>query len=442
MPVTVDLPLVPATPIGSAASLNSAASASARVARSQPFAFAATMSGTVSSTAAEAMTRWPSRTPFPSCGEQRDAGRAQRVELGRGAALVEAAVGAGDVIPARAQDHRQRHHARSADPDQKLGFGDRHVPALSAAVRLGKRGDWSGMRIGVLAASSRANPETIPKVTAYAAAAFPEVELVFHPQCIETDGHFAGSDFRRAEAFLQYANDPALDAIWFLRGGYGSNRILQMVMPHLGRAARTKTYLGYSDVGFLLAALYARRIGHSVHGPMASDIGRHDGEATVARSLGWMVRRDRAGLEPGLDGKPAVAFNLSILAALIGTPWLPDLTDHVVIVEEVSEAMYRDRPDALPDRPGDAAEGDRGPAAGSGQRRAGEYARLGRDAGLYDGALVPRYGGAVPRARRGGAHVEQPGGAVRDRVRARKVTGKSRRRRGCGVLEPEQVVTD
>ncbi len=196
------------------------------------------------------------------------------------------------------------------------------------------------MRIGVLAASSRANPESIGKVTAYAAQAFPEVELLFHPQCTETDGHFAGSDFRRAAAFLQYANDPAIDAIWFLRGGYGSNRILHMVMPELGRAARTKTFLGYSDVGFLLGALYARRIGHAVHGPMASDIGRHDGGQTVARSLGWFARRDRAGLEPGLDGRPAVAFNLSILTALIGTPWLPDLTDHVLIVEEVSEAMY------------------------------------------------------------------------------------------------------
>lgn len=196
------------------------------------------------------------------------------------------------------------------------------------------------MRIGVLAASSRANPEAISAVTAYAATAFPEVELVFHPQCRETDGHFAGSDFRRAEAFLQYANDPGLDAIWFLRGGYGSNRILPMVMPELGRAARAKTYLGYSDAGFLLGALYARRIGHPVHGPMASDIGRHDGEETVARSLGWMARHDRAGLEPRLDGRPAVAFNLSILAGLIGTPWLPDLTDHVLIVEEVSEAMY------------------------------------------------------------------------------------------------------
>ncbi|HEX8486611.1 LD-carboxypeptidase [Sphingomonas sp.] len=196
------------------------------------------------------------------------------------------------------------------------------------------------MRIGVLAASSRANPEVIPKVTAFAAIAFPEVELVFHPQCLETDGHFAGSDMRRGEAFLDYANDPAFDAIWFLRGGYGANRILSMVMPHLGRAARAKTYLGYSDVGFLLSALYARRIGYAVHGPMASDIGRGGGEETVARSLGWLARRDRAGLEPGLDGQPCVAFNLSILGALIGTPWLPDLTDHIVVVEEVSEAMY------------------------------------------------------------------------------------------------------
>lgn len=196
------------------------------------------------------------------------------------------------------------------------------------------------VRIGVLAASSRANPDTIPAVTAYAASAFPDVELVFHPHCLATDGHFAGSDFARAEAFVHYANDPAIDALWFLRGGYGANRILAMAMPELGRAARSKTYLGYSDVGFLLSALYARGIGHAVHGPMASDIGRHGGDATVARSLGWLAQRDRGGLEPGLDGRPTVAFNLSILAALIGTPWLPDLTDHVVIVEEVSEALY------------------------------------------------------------------------------------------------------
>ncbi len=196
------------------------------------------------------------------------------------------------------------------------------------------------MKIGILAPSSIGNPAAEAPVSAFAAIAYPEVDLIFHPQCYEADGHFAGSDERRASAFLEFANDPGIDAIWFLRGGYGSNRILSRVMPNLGAAARHKTYIGYSDLGFVLGALYARGIGRPVHGPMASDIRRESGDVTVARSLGWLARGDRQGLEPGLDGRPAAAFNLSILAALIGTPWLPDLADHVLLIEEVSEPMY------------------------------------------------------------------------------------------------------
>ncbi|WP_162843971.1 LD-carboxypeptidase [Sphingomonas carotinifaciens] len=196
------------------------------------------------------------------------------------------------------------------------------------------------MKIGILAPSSIGNPAAEAPVSAFAAIAYPEVDLIFHPQCYEADGHFAGSDERRASAFLEFANDPGIDAIWFLRGGYGSNRILSRVMPNLGAAARHKTYIGYSDLGFVLGALYARGIGRPVHGPMVSDIRREGGDVTVARSLGWLARGDRQGLEPGLDGRPAAAFNLSILAALIGTPWLPDLADHVLLIEEVSEPMY------------------------------------------------------------------------------------------------------
>ena len=196
------------------------------------------------------------------------------------------------------------------------------------------------MRIGVLAPASRTTNDAVAPITAYCAAAFPEVELVFHPQCFATDGHFAGSDFARAAAFVEYANDPGLDAIWFYRGGYGSNRILAMAMPELKEPARAKKYCGYSDMGFLLGALYARRIGHPVHGPMVSDIRRTDGDQTVARTLNWLVRGDRSGFEPGLDGQPSAAFNLAILGSMIGTPWMPDLTDHVLIVEEVSEPMY------------------------------------------------------------------------------------------------------
>ena len=197
------------------------------------------------------------------------------------------------------------------------------------------------MRIGVMAPGSRGNKEAEAPFAAFAALAYPDVDLVIHPQCWEEDGHFAGSDDRRAAAFVELANDPAIDAIWFLRGGYGSNRLLTRVMPALASAARAKAYLGYSDAGFLLAALYARGIGRAVHGPMASDIRRVGGDATIARSLGWLARRDRQGLEPGLDARPAAAFNLSILAALTGTPWLPDLADHVLLIEEVSEPLYR-----------------------------------------------------------------------------------------------------
>ncbi|MEI9851028.1 MAG: LD-carboxypeptidase [Sphingomonas sp.] len=197
------------------------------------------------------------------------------------------------------------------------------------------------MRIGVVAPAKAIDETVAARVGAYAAIWYSEVEIVFHPQCFLSAGHFAGPDAVRAAAFLEYANDPAFDAIWFARGGYGSNRILDAVMPALGPAAGHKAYLGFSDMGFLLGALYARRIGRPVHGSMPVSLGKDDAGASTERALAWLARQDRKALEPGLDGRPAAAFNLVILTAMIGTPWLPDLTDHVLLIEEVSEPLYR-----------------------------------------------------------------------------------------------------
>lgn len=197
------------------------------------------------------------------------------------------------------------------------------------------------MRIGVVAPARAVDEEQMARTQGYAALTYPSVDLVVHPQCFASAGHFAGTDDQRAAAFLEFANDPAFDAIWFARGGYGSNRILRTVLPRLNRAAATKSYVGFSDMGFLLGALYARRIGRPVHGPMAAQVGAAGGTNSAARSLAWLVDGDRRSLAPELDGRPAVAFNLVILCALIGTPFLPDLTDHVLIVEEVGEALYR-----------------------------------------------------------------------------------------------------
>ncbi|OQW41839.1 MAG: LD-carboxypeptidase [Proteobacteria bacterium SG_bin5] len=197
------------------------------------------------------------------------------------------------------------------------------------------------MRIGVVAPAKSIDAALADRLRTLAANSFPGVELVIDPQCYLSDGHFAGPDAVRAAAFLAMANDPAIDAIWFARGGYGSGRILAAVMPQLGPAAARKAYLGYSDMGFLMGALYARRLGRVAHGPMPGDLAREGGEKAVARALAWLARGDRAALEGGLGQRPAAAFNLAILAGLCGTPWLPDLADHVLLIEDVSEPLYR-----------------------------------------------------------------------------------------------------
>lgn len=194
-------------------------------------------------------------------------------------------------------------------------------------------------RVAICAPSTPLTHEDAESVAGLAAAEFPEVELLFHPQCFQIDGHFAGSDEVRLAAFLDCANDPSFDAVWFARGGYGANRIAQKAMVELGSAARHKQFLGYSDGGYLLAALYKAKIGQAVHAPMPVDIRKDGGEEAVRRTLAWLAG-DRTGLEPSLDQRPAVAFNLMTLAMLCGTPMMPGLAGHVVMVEEVSEYLY------------------------------------------------------------------------------------------------------
>ncbi len=194
-------------------------------------------------------------------------------------------------------------------------------------------------RIAICAPSTPITPETAAQVSALAASEFPGVALHFHPQCHAQDGHFAGSDRLRRDALIECANDPAFDAVWFARGGYGAGRIAQEALESFEEPASRKVWMGYSDAGYLLGALYRHAIGRPVHGPMPVDIGREGGADAVRRALTYLSG-DREGLEPSLDRHPAVAFNLITLAMLCGTPLMPGLAGHVVMVEEVSEHLY------------------------------------------------------------------------------------------------------
>lgn len=200
------------------------------------------------------------------------------------------------------------------------------------------------LKIAVIAPSNRVDSSLPQRLDALCAEIYGprRPDIVFHRQCFDSCGHFAGPDECRAGAFVEVANDPAIDVVWFGRGGYGSFRLADAVLAGLGPAGRSKRYLGYSDAGALLGALYNAGIGRIAHGPMPSDLNRTGGAAAVARALTFLMDGAKDALEQHVaPGTPSAAFNITILAHLIGTPHLPDLTGHVLMLEEISEPMYR-----------------------------------------------------------------------------------------------------
>ena len=205
------------------------------------------------------------------------------------------------------------------------------------------------MKIAVVAPANMLPVDVPPKVQALAKARFGDdaLEIVFHKQCFLSSGHFAGPDKAREDALVEVANDPTVDAVWFARGGYGSNRIAERAIARMEPAAKKKQFLGYSDMGFILGGLLAKGIGEAVHAPMPIDINKSGGDDAVMRSLEFLVLRGGpklryyfGDLPYDAGGGKYAAFNLMVFCQLLGTPLQPDLTGRILMLEEVDEALY------------------------------------------------------------------------------------------------------
>lgn len=205
------------------------------------------------------------------------------------------------------------------------------------------------VRVAIVAPARRLAEASAQAVTAIAQSFGDGLELIIHPQCYESFGHFAGTDEVRLEAFVSVANDPSIDAVWFARGGYGSGRLLAGLDGRLDACAREKVYLGYSDLGFLLSALTGLGCCYCAHGPMPGDVVREGGEVAIARALSFLTRQPLAGTESvfpeGLDADcEHLALNLTILRSLLGTPYLPtwtaDKAKRILWLEDVGEYVY------------------------------------------------------------------------------------------------------
>jgi len=158
-------------------------------------------------------------------------------------------------------------------------------------------------------------------------------------------GYLAGTDEERLADLNAAWRDDSVDGIWCVRGGYGAMRLL----PHLDYDAlrrHPRALLGYSDITALHCAVGARCGLVSYHGPTARGELTPFARESLVRAVIDQV--DPCGAAPAartLRGGRAsgrlVGGNLALLAALAGTPFAPDYTGAILVLEDVGEATYR-----------------------------------------------------------------------------------------------------
>ncbi|AWL11066.1 Muramoyltetrapeptide carboxypeptidase [Saliniradius amylolyticus] len=182
-----------------------------------------------------------------------------------------------------------------------------------------------------------------------------KVELGQH--VFDRHGYLAGKDEDRAADINRAFADESVDGVICIRGGWGCNRLL----PYLDFDSikqNPKVLMGYSDITSLMNAVYAKTGMVSFHGPngfaywgaFQEEQARKvlfDGEATTIRNykknddtlvmLSNRINTITGGVAEGVT----VGGNLTVLASLVGTPYLPDMTDKILILEDVGESIYR-----------------------------------------------------------------------------------------------------
>ena len=168
--------------------------------------------------------------------------------------------------------------------------------------------------------------------------------------------YLSGTDEERIRMFYEVLDNPKVDALMALRGGYGVTRILDDLDWERIRR-RNIPIIGYSDVTALLMAAWKNGCRRLVHGPMlCSTFGypEEDAKASQAAAVSAQSLRDcLAGtpfamlpgtrpetIKPGKATGPLLPMNFTLLRSLIGTPHLPPLEGAILLVEDVDEAAY------------------------------------------------------------------------------------------------------
>lgn len=213
---------------------------------------------------------------------------------------------------------------------------------------------WRALRegdtVGIVAPAGPGDEATLALVAPLLASFGLRARL--YPSCTACHGYLAGPDALRIDDLHAAFADPGVAAVMCLRGGYGSGRLLDRIDTGLLRA-HDKPFIGYSDIT-ALHALRAREGLAGLHAPMpASDLVKAGREGDAQALFGLLMRGCMAGAawSPALDhgalrvGGVAegmlVGGNLSLVAALVGTPYAWRAAGAILFVEDVGEEPYR-----------------------------------------------------------------------------------------------------
>lgn len=160
------------------------------------------------------------------------------------------------------------------------------------------------------------------------------------------DGYLAGSEQCRADVLNRLLADANIKGVLCARGGFGSMKLLPLLnFDKLG--ALSKVFIGFSDITALLVNFYQRCNWVVFHGPTVNALANADSKslegfklAVSGRSPITLFSNGRA-IVPGSASGPLIAGNLTTLCHLVGTPYMPDLSGCILLVEDQGEAPYR-----------------------------------------------------------------------------------------------------
>lgn len=208
-----------------------------------------------------------------------------------------------------------------------------------------------GDTIGLISPSSHcAHPEKIGLAISYLEKNGYRVKLSSHLNCIDTNP--AVADREKLHDIHEMFSDPDVRAIFCLRGGAGSARLLNK-LDYTIIARNPKILAGYSDITALSLALYAKTGLVSFSGPMAATelyaptpyTEEHFWGVLTSPSYAQSITNHTlhpiAAVREGTAEGQLIGGNLSVLSAMIGTPFLPHFKETLLFLEDVNEPAYR-----------------------------------------------------------------------------------------------------